>query len=99
MGPRRLGVYRQPPALADAFLSSLPESARRIHLRYLMRPRRPVLARGPHQQLDLTVAAPARGACHVSMSHRDHDPRANSTRTRQPPTSAHHPRAEIVNMQ
>lgn len=35
LGPHRLGVYRQAPALADAFLPNLPESARRIHLRYI----------------------------------------------------------------
>jgi len=35
LGPRRLGVYRQAPSLPDAHVPNLPESARRIHLRYL----------------------------------------------------------------
>jgi hypothetical protein len=31
----RLGVYRQVPALADEHLPGLPESARRVHQRYI----------------------------------------------------------------
>lgn len=35
LGPHRLGVYRRAGAVADEHLGRLPESARRIHDRYL----------------------------------------------------------------
>lgn len=34
LDPNRLGVYRLVPAVADVYLPGLPESARRVHLRY-----------------------------------------------------------------